>query len=341
MTNALRPLRQGTLHARKQPRKTDLLNAVEYHAARPARPKWTERFTGPTRLPSYDPKKGAMTLLREPLIHFMGLGVLVFLLHRAVSAASVQSAESVIAVDAQQQRELNALFEKRQGRAPDAREARELATSWIEDELLFREALRLSLPSQDEALRDHLIARMRTLIQASAGARVASDAELRKYFEAHLTKYRKPASVSFSEYPVHSGSEAEDSARQLQTQLQAGQAVAALPTRFEKAGWPEVEARFGPEVVARLQGMPFGTWQILRSSRGLHVVKLEARQAAEEPDSLLLHDRIEADLRIEATQVHFREELARLKESFHAQAPESAFPAHDLSARVLPKGQQQ
>ncbi|MFT3925247.1 MAG: peptidylprolyl isomerase [Myxococcales bacterium] len=269
-----------------------------------------------------------MQILREPLVHFCGLGMAVFLLHRAVSpsAPTEEPADTSIVVGDQQRRELNALFEQRQGRSPSAAEGQALVDAWVDDELLFREALRTDLVRTDETVRDQLVARMRTLVQASAGARLPSDEELKTFFEAHRADYIQPAAATFVEYLVRTGPTAEDEARALVAELRASRDVRVIPTRFEKVTRPQVEVVLGADNADKVEGLPLHEWIILRSPRGLHVVRVEERQAATAPEFSVLHDRLAADFRVERTRDHFRQELARLEGEFEVQRVQAARP---------------
>src|SRR5262249_48671880 len=68
-------------------------------------------------------------------------------------------------------------------------ERQQLIRRYVEDEVLFREGLRLSLVNTDPMLRAQLIARVRGLLQAELDERPPTDAELERYYEAHRSSY--------------------------------------------------------------------------------------------------------------------------------------------------------
>jgi hypothetical protein len=115
---------------------------------------------------------------REPLVHFLILAGLLFAFEHFWSARQKER----IVVDRQtadfliQQREE---LELRQ-LAPDER--REIIESWIEDEILYREAYKRGL-DKDARTRRNLILKMRGL--ALSDLRDPTEAELRAYFEAN------------------------------------------------------------------------------------------------------------------------------------------------------------
>jgi hypothetical protein len=125
----------------------------------------------------------------EPFVHFTLLGALVFAGHRLVARALEVP---VIEVSTAKQRELAKLFEQRQRRAPDAAEIQHLVQRHVEDEVLFREGLRLSLVTTDPMLRAQVIARVRGMIQAELDEKPPVEADLERYYQAHQTDYALP-----------------------------------------------------------------------------------------------------------------------------------------------------
>ena len=117
--------------------------------------------------------------LREPFVHFVALGALTFGLHRALQLREEQH----LTVSSQVRRELTALFEQRQRRAPTDDERAALVSRWVEDEVLFREGLRLDLIHTDTDLRAEIVARVRAMLQASLATQEPSEAELAAYYE--------------------------------------------------------------------------------------------------------------------------------------------------------------
>lgn len=268
--------------------------------------------------PSVAKRGNLPTVLREPLLHFCALGALLFGLHQLIKPAEP---ERSITVDSQRQQELNALFKERQGRPPTGSEARQLALGWLDDEVLFRESLRLDLARQDPDLRDQMVAHMRALLQASASVS-PSEQQLREHYQTHSADYRQPETVSFVDYPVASGSAAEDSARELLRRLRVGERVPQLPMSYQQSSRAQLDTLLGTDITSKVMTLSTGSWQLLRGKSGLHVVKLDARSPASLPDFLTVRDRVLADVRTAQTQVGFRRSLEQLRERFALQIAE-------------------
>ena len=74
-------------------------------------------------------------------------------------------------------------FEATVRRPPSESELSGLIDGYIREEVLVREARALSLDRDDAIVRQHLAQKMQFLLESDAEAAVATDAELRAYFE--------------------------------------------------------------------------------------------------------------------------------------------------------------
>src|SRR5688500_12671807 len=119
------------------------------------------------------------TLFGNRLAQFLSLGGLLFLL--TPSSGSPHhielSRQHIAALQAAQASRLGS------STLPKS-QAAEVETRAIEDEVLYREALRLGLDQSDPLIRQHLIQKVLLLAEDLGGAgRDPTEAELRRYFE--------------------------------------------------------------------------------------------------------------------------------------------------------------
>ena len=102
--------------------------------------------------------------LKEPLLHFLALGAVLFALNAwrdesrptAASTARIEVTAAVI-------ERLRAGYERQFGQSPDAEELRGLVTAHIREEVLCREALALGLDRDDTIVRRRLAQKMEFL----------------------------------------------------------------------------------------------------------------------------------------------------------------------------------
>jgi parvulin-like peptidyl-prolyl isomerase len=247
------------------------------------------------------------------LLHFTLLGALVFAGHRVLSGpAEVPTLE----VSAAKQRELTTLFEQRQGRAATDEERRQLVQRYVEDEVLFREGERLSLPQTDPMLRAQLLARVRSLLQAEVSEKPPTEPELVRYYDEHRGDYTKPETINYREYWFKTGPNAKDDARRLALALQRGEepqgADLPSPINYTGRGLEELRTVQSPDLARRIWSLPTGVWRELPSDRGLHVVRVDERTPALDLPFARVRERVLAEYRKEQTSRAFQAEVARL-----------------------------
>lgn len=90
-------------------------------------------------------------LLREPLLHFLVIGGLVFAADQLLLSDADKA--RVIVVDDKIWDELIGQFERGKGRKPTDDELKVLLDRWIYNEVMYREALALGLDKGDEMFR--------------------------------------------------------------------------------------------------------------------------------------------------------------------------------------------
>ena len=137
-------------------------------------------------------------LLKEPLLHFLALGAVIFALNAwRERARPTEASAARIEVTAAVIDRLRAGYERQFGQAPDAEEMRGLVTAHIREEVLCREALALGLDRDDTIVRRRLAQKMEFLTDDIATAAVPEDAAVREFFEKNAARYAKPGRVTF------------------------------------------------------------------------------------------------------------------------------------------------
>jgi hypothetical protein len=242
-------------------------------------------------------------LAREPFLHFTLLGALVFVGQRLITRAPE---EAVIEVSVAKQRELSKLFEQRQRRAPSEVEQEQLIQRYVEDEVLFREGLRLSLVQTDPTLRAQVIARVRGMLQAEHAPTPPTDDELRRYYDEHRADYATPETISYREYWLQRGPDAGSDARRLLAALRAEKEPdEGLPNPSDHSGRSEAQliALYDADITRSLWALPNGSWHELRSERGIHIVRIAGHTPAIE--------RAFAEVREQVSTAYHKDQTAR------------------------------
>ena len=249
---------------------------------------------------------------REPLIHFLALGALVYLA-LTWGGTPVDPSSRVIAVGPEQQAQIALSFERTMGRAPTDAELDAGIEKYVRDEVLYREALRLGLEDGDAVVRQRLISKMDMSAGLGAQAGEPGDAVLRAFFEANLARYAGPAAVSFDQ--LFFDSQADASAA-LIAGPQAGQRI-DLPASVEDMPMREVQSRFGELFARTLTPLePGDDWQgPLPSGFGWHLVRLRDRELGE-ADFDSLRERVLNDWRNAEIAARQQRAFATLREAY-------------------------
>ena len=102
-------------------------------------------------------------LLKEPMLHFFVLGLLLYVL--LDGNRHPVAAENTIIVNDQLVSALKNNFRAQHQRQPSSVEINRLVQSYIEEEALVREAMRLGLEQDDAVVRRRLVQKMHFLFQ--------------------------------------------------------------------------------------------------------------------------------------------------------------------------------
>lgn len=221
-------------------------------------------------------------LLREPLVHFLGLGILLFLLYGWIQGGVLTAPEEIV-VSRGQLLSLQLQFERVWQRAPTAQELQGLVDSWVREEVFYREGLAAGLERDDPIVRRRVGQKVEFMMDVAPPA-APTDAELQAWLDAHADKYAIEPRYSLQQVyfdPARHGENVDAVVAAALRTLKAGRAVAGdstlLPAVIDDASAYDIERQFGAEFAASLEKLPAGGWQgPLRSGFGLHLIEIRS-----------------------------------------------------------------
>jgi peptidyl-prolyl cis-trans isomerase C len=222
---------------------------------------------------------------RHRALQFLVLGGLLF----ALAPKPVSSRD--ITLDSRSLAALEEAQVQRLGRAAlDDAEAHEVRARAIEDEILYREAIRLGLDRDDNVVRQRLIQKVLFLAEDLAGVTATpSEAELRAFFDATRAQWTTPARVRFVH--VYAGPTGRDRLGALRDQAIAATSRTpeappdlgdAFPLpRAGRASHDDLATEFGTAFADAVFQLTPGTWSTPIASRhGWHLVEVVERLEA-------------------------------------------------------------
>jgi hypothetical protein len=200
------------------------------------------------------------TVLREPLLHFLGVGAALFLYFHLYGSGSA-SASNRIVVTAGQIDHLAAGFKTTWLRPPTESEVIDLIDDWVREEIAVREAMAAGLDRDDANVRGRLRQKFEFQLEDVADAAAPTEEELRAWLTTHADTYRGEPQVAFRQVFVSRD-------RHNPTQL---------PRENELTPLSEVARVFGQVFADQLDKLAPGGTGPVESSFGLHQVTVRRR----------------------------------------------------------------
>lgn len=224
-------------------------------------------------------------LWREPLTHFLLIGLLLFLVYGRVAPPSDAGNRIIVT-----QADIAALarqFQATWSRPPTPAELDGLVDNHVRDEILFREGTALGLLQDDSVIKRRVRQKLEVLVEEAGKSGEPGDAELAAYLERNPEAFRVPPVLDFEQVLFDAGG--SDAATQeaiaaALAALDAGAAAASqgkrsmLPGRVEGRPLDLVAREFGADFATALESAPVGKWTgPIRSGFGLHLVRISRR----------------------------------------------------------------
>lgn len=260
----------------------------------------TQLLTSVVRESAVNGRAARLKWLREPLLHFVILGGVLFAADHFIVARSDDP--RVIVVDAAVDTRARQVFKEARGHEPNADELYALRRVWLDNEVLYREGLALQLDKGDDAIRERVIFKQLSVIDANTKLPPYDDAVLRKWFEENRTRYDEPARYDFQE-AVLVGDKSENGVRTFVSALNAGSPgdLKADLRVFKHRPRQNLVQSYGEEFAKELEVAPSGEWRALKTRDGWRAMRLESISKPEPASfetlrGIVLHDWTDATL---------------------------------------------
>ena len=246
-------------------------------------------------------------LLKEPLTHFLLIGVVLFVANEyAQRSGSGAAAPQRILLTLDELQQLEMLFQSQWRRQPTPQEFDALVETKVKEEILYHEALTLGLDKDDEIVKRRMAQKMQFVAEDVAEAHEPSTTELRTWFAANATKFALPGRITFRQIyfsPDQRGARARDDAmaalkklvdKPIDSPLAAGDATLLQGYYGDRA--PDQLAKdFGPVFAQAAFGLAAGSWQgPIESGFGWHLLFVDSNI----PGRLPSFEEVEPDVKI-------------------------------------------
>ena len=254
-------------------------------------------------------------LVREPLVHFLALAALIFVLDASFS----ERRKETILVD---QQTVDYLIQQREDlelRKLSPEERRATIDAFVQDELLYREAYRRGLDRGDSRMRRNLIRKMRVLLIGDVEA--PTDEQLRTFFEENRERFVNPPTWSLEQVFFSDASAIPEGLleelRQGRDPATVGETAPWLGLALRRVSQRSLVVTFGPEAARAIIAIEDDQWHgPFQSPRGVHFVRVVGREPAQESSYEGVQSFVEGEWTMAHTREVVEQEIDRLRETF-------------------------
>jgi len=234
-------------------------------------------------------------LLGEPMLHFLLIGIGLFGAYQWMAPGD-SSGRIVVTqgvVD-----DLVTQHVAAKGREPSSTELNHLIESYIRDEVLYREGVKLGLDRDDIVVKRRVRQKVELIAEEDASTRTPTDADLSAYVAANPARFVQPAILTFEQVflgPSTSGPAVVVISQALRngTDPEALGKPTLLPLRMTRTPADLVARDFGDAFAAALEKAPVGEWAgPIDSSFGAHYVRVVDRTPAAAPQLAAVRDQV-------------------------------------------------
>ena len=171
------------------------------------------------------------SLLREPLLHFLLLGALIFGAFKFISSETIEPGKILITQGRIESLEI--AFSRTWRRPPTTSELEGLIRDYVREEVFAREAVALGLDKDDTIIRRRLRQKLEFVSEDIAASAEPTDEQLHAYLKAHADAFRGDRRFTFRQVylnPQQRGANLDRDAAQMLAQLRRSGSKADIAT---------------------------------------------------------------------------------------------------------------
>ena len=262
-------------------------------------------------------------VLHEPLLHFLLLGAGLFVATRYWSDTTAAPDDNQIVVSEGKVLSLIQIFRRTWQRPPTRQELAGLIQDYVNEEVLYREALAMGLDKDDTLIRRRLRQKLEFVAEDLADAVEPTDDDLVQFLSANQEQYRLEDRTTFMQIFFSPERRGDSLDQDIQDALDVlrnddSESVVAnvgdstlLPTYNEDLRDSDVASLLGREFIPGLKEVETGVWTgPIESSYGLHLVNIRERTPGRVPNLDEVRDAVRRDW--------FADRRAQSKQQFYS-----------------------
>ncbi|MGI9320774.1 MAG: peptidyl-prolyl cis-trans isomerase [Thiogranum sp.] len=256
-----------------------------------------------------------MKLAREPLVHFLLLAALLFVLEAVFSTTQKEQ----IIVDQQTAEFLIKQREDLELRKLGSDARKETIDTYVEDEILYSEAYKRGLDKGDSRMRRNMILKMRGLLIGDLEQ--PTDDQLRAYYEARKDQFTRPATISIQQVFFSDPAQVPpDLLARLQGGLDhesVGEFLPGLGRSMSNVSQWMIVSNFGADAARVILAINHDQWHgPIESIQGIHFIRITARTPEYQSSYDEVKSYIEGYWTMAQSRKLIEQEIERLQENY-------------------------
>lgn len=245
--------------------------------------------------------------MRSPFFGFLLMGSLLFFFD-----SLTDSDRKPIVVSLAQQQRLATLWETQTGSIATPEQRESLVRNWIEEEILYKEALRLGLDHEDSIVRRRMIQKLGFIAESDPSA-TENEVSLDEYYQQNLNNYTLPERYTFEQLYFERKANADEAL----TAIALGKSsrnfgeFSMLNSQYAFRSRQEIDTTFGSGFAEKFDRNKLDSWQgPYTSGLGFHLVRIKQLHEAEVTPLNAIRDRVRMDFQRDK-EVFARKEFLR------------------------------
>ncbi len=231
-------------------------------------------------------------IIREPLIHFLLIGALLFLVYSNINDSLPQE-DNQITITQTEIDNINSKFIKAKGREPSKEEASKLLEDYIKEEVLFKEALSKGLNKNDNTIKLHLAKKMQYVLDDLSVVPAPSEDDLKNFLKNNTNLFKESGSISFNQVvftKTEDIQEANTFLKRLKSSKSSKKSTIGKKVELDQKSIKKI---FGTEFAKKIFSLPLHTWQgPIKTKHGLHLVFIHSKSDGKVPELSKIKDRV-------------------------------------------------
>lgn len=276
-------------------------------------------------------KNTLIKLTKQPVVQFMCIGLLMFLINTFVVKAGDNNEEDKYKVylSRSEVKSMEEIWLSKWQRPPTEMELEGMVNQYIEKAILFKEAVKIGLNKNDNIIRQRLAQKLEFLSNDLVKPDSATADEVQEYFELNIEKYTTPEKVTVTQLYVNHKIHGDSLDNEVKSRLSKLNSLNASSTNINIYGdqftlqtyfpdIPKIELAklFGREFVANVFELETEKWiGPVNSQYGAHLVYISHKSPAIVPEfetvTILVTEDLQRKKQIELNNLYIDGILSR------------------------------